>query len=87
MNFFDFVQIPETGKLKKIDLVKIPPGQVKKMEDENVWLLNNKTLRNAMRLSVMNDRLLKNKHVDMRKHIERMIELIDQDLGSDKKKP
>lgn len=57
------------------------------MEEEIVWLLNNKTLRNAMRLSVMNNRLLKNKHVDMRKHIERMLELIDQDLGSDKKKP
>ncbi len=87
LNFFDFEKIPETGKLKKIDLAKIQPEQVKKMEDEIVWILNNKTLRNAMRLSVMNNRLLKNKHVDMRKHIERMIELIDQDLGSDKKKP
>jgi hypothetical protein len=87
LNFFDFEQIPEYGKLKKIDLAKIAPGQVKKMEEEIVWLLNNKTLRNAMRLSVMNNRLLKNKHVDMRKHIERMLELIDQDLGSDKKKP
>ena len=86
LNFFDFEQIPEAGKLKKIDLTKIQPDQVKKIEEEVVWLLSNKTLRNAMRLSVMNNRLLKNKHTAMRKHIERMNELIDQDLESDKNK-
>jgi len=39
-----------------------------------------------MRLSAMNNQLLKNRHIDMGKHIERINELIIQDLKSDKNK-
>jgi hypothetical protein len=83
LNFFDFEQIPESGKLKKIDLAIIQESQVKKMEGEIDWLLSNKALRNAMRLSAMNNQLLKNKHLAMRKQIERIKELVIQDLESD----
>jgi len=83
LNFFDFEQIPESGRLKKIDLAIIQESQVNKMEGEIDWLLSNKALRNAMRLSAMNNQLLKNKHLAMRKQIERIKDLVIQDLESD----
>jgi len=45
LNFFDFEQIPESGRIKKIDLAKIHESQVKKMEKEMEWLLSNETLK------------------------------------------
>ena len=83
LNFFDFEQIPESGRLKKIDLTQIHESQVKKMEIDIDWLLSNETLKNAMRLSAMNNQLLKNRHLAMRKHVERIKELVIQDLESD----
>ena len=77
LNMFDFQKTAEKGFFIFKDPSQI---SIDTLIPQYQRLLNNKTFRNGLKLSVMNSIFLKNHHFEMATHLQKLNELILDDL-------
>lgn len=80
LNFFDFENITDEGRLKILDTTNVTKEQIEIMLFESQWLLENKPFRNGLKLATLNNYGLKTTHLEMHDFLKRMNDLIIQDL-------
>lgn len=84
LNFLDFENIKEGQRLNRFDTTgiatKITAKKIELMISQYDWILKNQTLRNGLKLTSMNSMALQLRHYNVKKNLERLNELITQEI-------
>ena len=81
LNVMDFQLSAEKGYIVLKDPSQVP---VDAIIPQYHRLLENKTFMNGLKLSIMNNIFIKNAHIELTAHLQRLNQLIQEDLNSDK---
>ena len=76
---FDKIE-PQYGFPKRLTIEGIPQSQHQKMIDDVQWLYNDQIFNNGLRLAMMNNGALAGLHKDMGVNIDKLLELIDEEI-------
>jgi hypothetical protein len=79
LGFFD-VSEPKYGFPDRLKIEDIPESKHDKLIADARWLYNDQTFNNGLRLAMMNNGFLANIHRNMNQNIERLLELIDEEI-------
>jgi hypothetical protein len=80
LNVMDFKLSAEKSKIVLKDPVQI---EVDDLIPQYESLLKNKTFINGLKLSIMNNIFIKNFHIDLKTHLQKLNQLIQDDLDKD----
>ncbi|WP_411768045.1 DUF6090 family protein [Winogradskyella sp. A3E31] len=80
LGFFDITE-SKYGLLNRLSSKDIPESKYQKLIEDSQWQHNNQTFQNGLKLAMMNNSLLAEKHRNLVDYIRELLKIIEEDIN------